>query len=308
MLFSVIGNMNAVTYKEIFPSIRGNTLWIGATGMKSITYEVPIVGDVGRSQFEENGKRYQKMGNTCWFTNIQHGRRHEPLKLMTQSDNEILNKRIANNANSYKKYDNYDAIEVPVTSGIPSDYTGVMGVPISSLDKYCPEQFEIVSLAAGNSYANTPPEVLKFVKFVPHVPGSEGAGQGVPVAQGKKVYARILIRHINPAEQDVIEVPVTAGIPSGHSGVMGVPISFLDKYCPEQFEIVGMQSSAGYDAGIVGIPMIGSGDARPIVNGKNTYARIFIRHINPEAQEAAVQLAQVHTLKTATPEPQQMAA
>ena len=212
--FSVLGNMNAVTYKEIFPSIRDNTLWIGATGMKSITYEVPVVGDVGRSQFEENGKRYQKMGNTCWFTNIQHGRRHEQLKLMTQSDNEILNKRITNNANSYKKYDNYDAIEVPTTSGIPS----------------------------------------------------------------------------------------------GHSGVMGVPISFLDKYCPEQFEIVGMQSSAGYDAGIVGIPMIGSGDARPIVNGKNTYARIFIRHINPVAQEAAVQLAQVHTLGTATPEQQQMAA
>ena len=209
VLFSVIGNMNAVTYKEIFPSIRDNTLWIGATGIKSITYEVPAEGDVGPGQIEENGKRYQKMGNTCWFTNIQHGRRHEPLKLMTQAENEASNKRIINNANSYKKYDNYDAIEVPATSGIPSDYTGVMGVPIS----------------------------------------------------------------------------------------------FLDKYCPEQFEIVGMQSSAGYDAGIVGIPMIGSGDARPIVNGKNTYARIFIRHIKP-----VVQLAQVHTLKTATPAPQQMAA
>src|SRR5699024_4251763 len=91
--------------------------------------------------------------------------------------------------------DNYDAIEVPETKGIPSDYPGVMGVPISFLDKYSPEQFEIVSLAAGNSYANTPSEVLKFVKFVPRVPGSEGAGQGVPVARGKKVYARVLIRH-----------------------------------------------------------------------------------------------------------------
>ena len=209
VLFSVIGNMNAITYKEIFPLIKDNELWIGATGMRSITYEVPVEGDVGPGQFEENGKRYQKMGNTCWFTNIEHGRRHEPLKLMTQAENEVSNKRIINNANSYKKYDNYDAIEVPATSGIPSDYTGVMGVPISS----------------------------------------------------------------------------------------------LDKYCPEQFEIVGMQSSAGYDAGIVGIPMIGSGDARPIVNGKNTYARIFIRHIKP-----VVQLAQVHTLKTATPAPQQMAA
>lgn len=214
VLFSVIGSMNAVTYKEIFPSIRDNTLWIGATGMRSITYEVPVEGDVGPGQFEENGKRYQKMGNTCWFTNIQHGRRYEPLKLMTQAKNEMFNKRVIKNVNSYKKYDNYDAIEVPVTAGIPNDY----------------------------------------------------------------------------------------------SGLMGVPISFLDKYCPEQFEVVGMQSSAGYDAGIVGIPMIGSGDARPTVNGKNTYARIFIRHINPVAQEEDVQLAQVHTLETATPEPQQMAA
>ena len=212
VLFSVIGNMNAVTYKEIFPLIKDNELWIGATGMRSITYEVPVEGDVGPGQFEENGKRYQKMGNTCWFTNIQHGRRHEPLKLATQVENEMFNKRIINNANSYKKYDNYDAIEVPTTSGIPSD----------------------------------------------------------------------------------------------HTGVMGVPISFLDKYCPEQFEIVGMQSSAGYDAGIVGIPMIEPGDARPIVNGKNTYARILIRHINSAEQD--VQLAQVHTLETATPEPQQMAA
>ena len=210
--FAVIGSMNAITYKELFPLIKDNTLWIGATGMKSITYEVPVEGDVGPGQFEENGKRYQKMGNTCWSTNIEHGRRHEPLNLMTQADNAMFNKRIMNNANSYKKYDNYDAIEVPTTSGIPSDYTGVMGVPIS----------------------------------------------------------------------------------------------YLDKYCPEQFEIVGMQSSAGYDAGIVGIPMIGSGDARPIVNGKNTYARILIRHINSAEQD--VQLAQVHTLKTATPEPQQMAA
>ena len=218
--FSVLGNMNAVTYKEIFPSIRDNTLWIGATGMKSITYEVPIVGDVGRSQFEEKGKRYQKMGNTCWFTNIQHGRRHEQLKLMAQSDNEILNKRITNNANSYKKYDNYDAIEVPATSGIPSDYVGVMGVPISFLDKYCPEQFEIVGIAKR--------------------------GPGDPALKAK-VYTKD--DYVNYSDLNAGPVVVTQDGP------------------------------------------------------KNTYPRILIRHINP-----VVQLARVHTLKTATPEPQQMAA
>ena len=199
--FAVIGNMNAITYKEIFPLIKGNKIWVGASGIRGITYEVPIIGELAKGQYEENGKRYQKMGNTCWFTNIEHGRRHEPLSLMTMDDNLIHgSKRVRETA--YPHYDNYDAIEVPETRGIPSDYPGVMGVPISFLDKYSPEQFEIVSLAAGNSYANTPSGVLKFVKFVPCVPGSEGAGQGVPVARGKKVYARILIRHRNPERKE----------------------------------------------------------------------------------------------------------
>ena len=176
--FAVIGSMNAITYKEIFPLIKDNKLWIGATGMKSITYEVPVVGDVGRSQFEENGKRYQKMGNTCWFTNIQHGRRHEPLRLMSLKENRKYNKRIIKNPNSYKKYDNYDAIEVPFTSGIPNDYSDVMGVPISFLDKYCPEQIEIVGYMAST-------QITEY-------------NFGYPYVDGQKKYARILIRHINP--------------------------------------------------------------------------------------------------------------
>lgn len=179
VLFSVIGNMNAITYKEIFPLIKDNELWIGATGMRSITYEVPVEGDVGPGQFEENGKRYQKIGNTCWFTNIQHGRRHEPLKLTTQSENEKYNKRLIKNPDSYKKYDNYDAIEVPVTAGIPNDYSGVMGVPISFLDKYCPEQIEIVGYMAST-------QITEY-------------NFGYPYVDGQKKYARILIRHINPA-------------------------------------------------------------------------------------------------------------
>ena len=141
--FAVIGNMNAITCKEIFPLIKGNKIWVGASGMRGITYEVPIIGELAKGQYEENGKRYQKMGNTCWFTNIQHGRRHEPLSLMTMDDNLIHgSKRVRKTA--YPHYDNYDAIEVPETKGIPSDYAGVMGVPISFLNKYSPEQFEII--------------------------------------------------------------------------------------------------------------------------------------------------------------------
>src|SRR5699024_8255311 len=120
-----------------------------------------------------------------WFTNIQHGRRHEPLRLMSLKENQKYNKRIIKNSNSYKKYDNYDAIEVPFTSGIPNDYDDVMGVPISFLDKYCPEQFEIIGA--------TESEGTGF---------SQGLHDGSAVKQAtvenKKEYKRILIRHINP--------------------------------------------------------------------------------------------------------------
>jgi hypothetical protein len=114
---------------------------------------------------------------------------------MTMADNRKFNKKVIKSQKAYKTYDNYDAIEVPFTDAIPSDYDGIMGVPITFIDRYSPEQFEIVWLAAGNSYANMPPKLLEYVKFVPNVPGAEGAGQGVAVVEGQKVYARILIKH-----------------------------------------------------------------------------------------------------------------
>ena len=153
VLFSVIGNKNAITCKGIFPLIKDNTLWVGNRSMSDDF----LFGLPKSSQDEmlegKSGSRYRVvdgeiMGRVpvLWFTNIEHGRRHKPLKLATQAENEKHNKRIINNPNSYKQYDNYDAIEVPTTSGIPSDYVGVMGVPISFLDKYCPEQFEILDM------------------------------------------------------------------------------------------------------------------------------------------------------------------
>jgi hypothetical protein len=133
--FLVIGNMNAIAYKEIFPKIKDNFMWIGAGGFRAMEYIKPD-GTI------------QKMGNTCWFTNIDHGRRHQPLQLMSIADNlkhskhKSIKGKIFEEA--YPKYDNYDAIEVSYTDAIPKDYEKVMGVPISFLDKYCPEQFEIV--------------------------------------------------------------------------------------------------------------------------------------------------------------------
>lgn len=198
--FVVIGNMNAITYKEIFPKIKENKMWLGATNFNTGMYfKVPdnfTYAATYKFERERNGEKVNRVPGVCWFTCLDHGRRHQPLPLMSMNDNLKYSKhKEIKGKKAYDKYDNYDAIEVPFTDSIPSDYGGVMGVPISFLDKYNPDQVEIIWLACGNSYANMPPELLKMVKFIPNVPGAEGAGQGVGVVNGKKVYARVLIKH-----------------------------------------------------------------------------------------------------------------
>lgn len=145
--FLVIGNMNAITYKEAFPSIKDNKLWLGRsrdTNTSSVWFTVP--DDYPENKHERRTVEGVRIIPVVarWYTNLQHGRRHQPLKLASQAENLRSNKRIASNPNSYKRYDNYDAIEVPLVAGIPSDHIGVMGVPISYLDKHCPDQFKIV--------------------------------------------------------------------------------------------------------------------------------------------------------------------
>ena len=175
--FSVLGNMNAITYKEIFPLIKDNKIWPGTAFNKTTEFAIPADYYAAKdAELDKYGNRLVNVPAIAWFTNIEHGRRHEPLRLMSMKENQKYNKRITNNANSYKKYDNYDAIEVPFTAGIPSDYIGVMGVPISFLDKYCPEQFEIVG----------------------HI--------GTPVVEDQRVYKRLLIRRTR-ARANVSEVP-----------------------------------------------------------------------------------------------------
>lgn len=134
--FLIIGNSNSITYKEVFPLIKDNKIWLG-------------VSTGSRTYITARGEK-QTMGNTCWFTNIDHGRRHEPLQLMTMSDNLRFNKKLKE-IKEYIHYENYDAIDIPCRDAIPSDYLGIMGVPISFLDAYCPEQFEIIGCAEGDS-------------------------------------------------------------------------------------------------------------------------------------------------------------
>ena len=187
----LIANKNCITYKEVFRLIKGNLLWVGKTPMsQDLLFEIPdsmvnsfiINGKEGSKYKVMNGKVLGR-SSSVWFTNMEHGRRHQPLELMTMEDNIRYSKHKQVVGQEYKRYDNYDAIEVPFTDAIPSDY----------------------------------------------------------------------------------------------NGVMGVPISFLDKYCPEQFEIIGMCASAGYDPEIVGIPFKGGKDARPLIDKKNTYARVYIK-------------------------------
>ena len=186
--FAVIGNFNSITYREIFPLIKDDKMWLGQPVPRgSMWFTIPdnMAGSISKRDktcFRIEDGQAQARRPACWFTNIEHSRRHEPLRLMSMKENQKYNKQIIANVNSYKQYDNYDAIEVPVVAGIPSDYAGVMGVPISFLDKYSPDQFEIL----GCSYDYGRPEGWsEDVKMSPSV-------------NGQNIYKRILIRHRNP--------------------------------------------------------------------------------------------------------------
>lgn len=195
--FIVIGNMNAVTYKEVFPLIKNNSIWLG-NGFTNGNAYFKLAGNPGRDfadgVFDESSGLV-KFRNCCWFTNIDHGRRHQPLPLMTRIENlKFSRHKEIKGRPDYIHYDNYDAIEVPYTDAIPSDFDGIMGVPKSFLDKYCPEQFEIIGIAEGDSGKELglkpfPPE---YKKMNPSLRKGQlyYMEDGYPV----KPYARILIR------------------------------------------------------------------------------------------------------------------
>lgn len=139
--FLILGNMNAITYKEIFPLIKDNKMWYGITrrGIGLMWFLVPDADDTKSGFKIIDGKIYRPVGSTCWFTNLDNDKRHKPLELTKVYDPD-----------KYPRYDNYDAINVDKVKDIPMDYKGVMGVPISFLDKWCPEQFEIVKFRKGD--------------------------------------------------------------------------------------------------------------------------------------------------------------
>ena len=145
-------------------------------------------------RIDENGKKYIRVKGVRWFTNLDHGRRHQPLELMSMADNIKYSKHNDVKGHEYRHYDNYDAIEVAYTDAIPNDFDGIMGVPKSFLDKYCPEQFEIVGCAEGDSGKEL--GLKPFDRELKKLNKSLRDGQlyymenGIPT----KPYARILIR------------------------------------------------------------------------------------------------------------------
>lgn len=182
--FLIIGNMNAITYKEVFPLIKENKMWLGP----SITsgdreFGVPDYYPINAAgwRIDNEGNKYIRVKGVRWFTNIDYGRRHEPLPLMTMEDNIRFNKKLK--GQEYQKYDNYDAIEVPFTNAIPSDFDGAMGVPISFLDKYNPDQFEIISSNDIRLNKNIPYKEHGLIK------DKDGT------INGKPTYVRIVIKH-----------------------------------------------------------------------------------------------------------------
>jgi hypothetical protein len=142
--FLIIGNTNSITYLEIFPLIKNNEMWLGCTNFNvGMFFEVPHNWDRFHHIDEETGRKIARVSTSCWYTNLDHGRRHQPLSLMTTAENLKFSKNLSGKS-AYDHYENYDAIEVGTYKEIPSDYDGVMGVPVTFLDKYNPDQFEIV--------------------------------------------------------------------------------------------------------------------------------------------------------------------
>jgi hypothetical protein len=186
-LFVAIGNKNAITYKELFPFIKDNRIWSGreewSGGMWFITTDPEEADRI------DDGVPMRNVP-AIWLTNVDHGRRHQPLSLMTMADNLRYNKKMGGRE-AYDRYDNYDAIEVSFTDAIPRDYDGVMGVPITFLDKYCPEQFEIVgSFNAGSHGAE-----IGALSTDTLINGVLKKWNG-PVVNQTPLYKRILIKAI----------------------------------------------------------------------------------------------------------------
>ena len=197
--FSIIGNKNGISYKEVFPLLKENKIWLGpsiTSGDREFMVPKEYVTHSPSLRVDEQGNKFIRVPGVHWFTNLDHGRRHEPLKLMSMAENFKHSKhKEIRGRKDYIHYENYDAIDIPYTDAIPSDYDGAMGVPLTFLDKYCPEQFEIIGQTQGDSgkELGLKPYPRELKKLNPSLRDGQLYyidEDGIP----QKPYARILIR------------------------------------------------------------------------------------------------------------------
>lgn len=294
--FVILGNMNAITYKEVFPYLQDNKIWLGYSihsGDRAFNVPDDYPLKAAGCGIGKDGKKFIRVKGVRWFTNIDHGRRHEKLQLDTMAHNLKFNKKLRKKlegsygALEYPHYDNYDAIEVPFTECIPSDYEAAMGVPITFLDKWNPDQFEIV----GPDFELAHPEPLPD--------GKTGTGRFYVRERERErgCNSTALVLAFNHTKEEMTVSLLSMGVKLNEihwiSGVMGVPITFMDKYNPEQFEIVAFRKGEdGRDlvftrereresTTVLSYPCTTSipgmiKNAEGKINGRPTYARITI--------------------------------
>lgn len=179
--FLIVGNQGAIIYKEIFPHVIENRIWLGYGFKGGAAHFVSPYEDIATATDHKEGMI--RVSGVHWFTNLDIPKRNEEIDLVCKYSPE-----------EYPQYDNYNAINVNKTQDIPCNYAGLMGVPITFLDKYNPNQFEIIWQASGNTRASAPTEVLKKVGYTIHPEDRGGCG----VVKGKRQYSRILIRNKHP--------------------------------------------------------------------------------------------------------------
>lgn len=187
--FLVLGNVNALTCKEVFPLFQRGMLWLGHSihsGDRKFYVPEAYPLDAAGCGVDEKDRRYIRVKGVRWYTNMESDIGFKDLSLSKTYDRDV-----------YPFYDNYDAINVDCTKNIPCDYEGVMGVPITFLDRYNPDQFDIIMLANGNARTNTDPSVLRAVGYRRH-PEDRG---GVGIVDGRRSYARVLVRNRKPQER-----------------------------------------------------------------------------------------------------------
>ena len=255
--FLIIGNVNAITYKEIFPLIKDNELWLGASihsGDRKFYVPDDYPLRAAGCGVDKNGRKYIRVKGVRWFTNLDYAIRHEEL---------VLYKKYYGNEAEYPHYANYDAININKVADIPCDYFEEIGVPITYLDKHNPDQFEIVGASRwlGKPMSEIAPKgsyVAGGVRFYLPLDNMNRAEDNQHNTTQHNTTVSLSLRqncHQAKSSDDCMTVLLSR---ERCSGIMGVPITFLDKYNPEQFEIIGCADYTGkYGSDEIGISRIG---------------------------------------------------